>query len=130
MTWWDRVKRAIWKSEAKIATDGQVKKNEEHAQLSGSSSKPHTNKARDPFQLSDIALKWMVDELDNLPADTDHVLWHNEKKTSFMSRFARHRTQAVRGFLHDTMVYGRGTAGDWGISKIMMWRLMGTSLSL
>lgn len=104
VSWWERFKKAISKG------------------TTGAKSAAHLAKTRDPFQLSDIALKWMIDELDNLPKDTDHILWNEEKKHSFMHRFAKKRSDAIKGFMHDTMTIGRGAT----FRQTMMWKLMGT----
>lgn len=103
VSWWERFKTAIFRGATKAK------------------SAAHLAKTRDQFQLSDIALNWMVDELDNLPKDTDHVLWNKEKKHSFKSRFAKNRADAIKGYMHDTMTVGRGVK----FHKTMMWKLMG-----
>ena len=85
------------------------------------------NKEEDAFQLSDIALKWMVDELDHLPGNThgngDQVEWHAELKESFMRRFYNKRNMAIKSPLHDTMVVGGGLA----LGKVLFWNFMGMS---
>ena len=85
--------------------------------------KPHLDKKNDPFQLSDIALKWMIDELDNLPADGDRIRWDVESKGDFVRRFDSdlHEEQAVQAPIHDTMAFGGGSS----FSKTIFWKFMG-----
>ena len=89
--------------------------------------RPTTNKEDDVFQLSDIALKWMMDELDHLPGNTngkgDRLEWHAKEKDSFMRRFYRQRPQAIQSPLHDTMVF----AGGSSLGKVIFWNFMGMS---
>ena len=109
LTWREWIKWVVRKPEAKDASDADPNKT------------AHLDKTKDQFQLSDIALKWMIDELDNLDPKVDHVLWNEDKKQSFLERFAAKRTDAINGFMHDTMVLGRGST-FW---MTMMWKLMG-----
>lgn len=101
---WDRIKRVVIGAKEKQG--------------------PHTNKEKDPFQLSDIALKWMIDELDNIPPkkQTDVVKW-NQNKQGFIDRFKDHRSQAIKGRMHDTLSFGGGSS----LGKTLLWRLMGES---
>ena len=101
--WWQRLMSSFSKPKTPAATQ------------------PHVEKAEDEFQLSDIALKWMIDELDSLPKNEDHVLW-NEQKEYFLKRFAKHSRQAITGRMHDTLSIGGGSS----LGKSLLWRLMGT----
>ena len=80
----------------------------------------HADKRRDWFQLSDIPLKWMVDEIDATPGE---VAWDKRCKTSFMKRFARNRQYAIRGRRHDILRFNRGGS----VSEVIFWRLLGRS---
>ena len=108
VTWWQRLMPWLPRPKKPAATEAGTQE-------------AHIEKEGDRFQLSDIALKWMIDELDNLPQNTDHVLW-NPKKQSFMNRFASHSQQAIQGFLHDTMTIGGGSS----FGKSIFWKIMGT----
>ena len=80
-----------------------------------------TNKSHDWFQLSDLALKWMVDELTLLP---DGRIYFNEnEKEDFLSRYRKHRGRAIWAKMHDTMSFGRGSS----FGMTMMWKIMGES---
>lgn len=83
--------------------------------------------SKDNYQQSDIALKWMIDELDKLGETRDkdgklgdRVKW-NEHKDGFLDHFKTRRFNAVRAPVHDTMRLGGGS----GIFKVMMWNLIG-----
>jgi uncharacterized protein (DUF2235 family) len=78
------------------------------------------DKDSDYFQLSDIALKWMIDELDALPNDRVH--WNSDVKCSFLERFNRHRAKAIRSRMHDTLRLGGGRS----VGKVCFWNLLGT----
>ena len=77
----------------------------------------------DYFQLSDIALKWMMDELDHLPKDKPQ--WDEKEKDSFLRRFARSRHYAIGARMHDTMSFGGGSS----FGKVLLWKFMGASTS-
>ena len=79
------------------------------------------------YQLSDIALKWMMDELDNLPGDK--IQW-NERKDDFVKGFEANGDQAIRdraikARIHNTLSFGGGCS--W--LKVIFWNFMGMSLS-
>jgi hypothetical protein len=78
------------------------------------------DKDSDYFQLSDIALKWMIDELDHLPNDT--VRWNSDVKCSFLERFNLHRAKAIGSRLHDTLRLGGGSS----VGTVIFWNLLGT----
>ena len=79
---------------------------------------------QDWFQLSDLALKWMVDELSNLPDGRVH--WDKEGKQSFLTRYHSHRAKAVKAKMHDTMAFGKGSS----FGMTLMWKFMGKSAYL
>lgn len=82
----------------------------------------NSDKSGDYFQLSDITLKWMMDEMDKLP--TDRIQWNQQSKQSFMERYNNKRGYAVTGRMHDTMAFGRGCS----LSTVMLWKTMGKSI--
>ena len=82
--------------------------------------KPTEDKDSDYFQLSDIALKWMMDELDALP--NDNVRWNSDVKCSFLERFNLHRENAIRARMHDTLRFGGGSSAG----KVFFWKWLGT----
>ena len=89
-------------------------------------TKAQKKKEDDLFQLSDIPLKWMIDELndcDNKSAkvDEDRLNWHGPNKESFEKRYAKHRPETIKGRLHDTERFGGGSAAG----KVIFWNIMG-----
>jgi uncharacterized protein (DUF2235 family) len=83
-------------------------------------TKPTEDKDSDYFQLSDIALKWMMDELDALP--NDNVRWNSDVKCSFLERFNLHRAKAIASRMHDTLRFGGGSSAG----KVLFWNWLGT----
>lgn len=81
------------------------------------------SEADDPLQLSDLALEWMITELDALPAkhSTDQIIWNNHKDI-FLTNFNRKVATAVQAPMHDILKYGGG------VSRLstFMWNVMGT----
>ena len=82
--------------------------------------KPTEDKDSDYFQLSDITLKWMMDELDALP--NDRVRWNSDVKCSFLERFNLHRAKAIGSRMHDTLRFGGGSS----VGKVCFWNWLGT----
>ena len=80
------------------------------------------DEADDPLQLSDLALEWMISELDALPKKhpTDQIEW-NEHKDIFLRNFHHKVEMAVKAPMHDILRYGGG------VSRVstFMWRIMG-----
>ena len=85
------------------------------------------NKAKlesdDALQLSDLALEWMIRELDALPIvhPADQLVW-NEHRDIFLKNFDRKVANAVKAPLHDVLQYGSCVSPI----KTLMWRIMGT----
>ncbi|KAI4240994.1 MAG: hypothetical protein LQ352_007523 [Teloschistes flavicans] len=77
--------------------------------------------ADDPLQLSDLALEWMISELDALPAKhpTDQIEW-NEHKDIFLTNFERKVSTAVQAPMHDILRYGGGVSRF----STFMWYIM------
>jgi Uncharacterized alpha/beta hydrolase domain (DUF2235) len=83
----------------------------------------------DYFQLSDIALKWMIDEIDDVEKErdpTDQLAWDRDEKASFLKRFHDHQNDMATARMHDTMKFGGGSANPF---KILLWNFMGTFVS-
>ena len=84
---------------------------------------------KDHFQLSDIALKWMVDEIDNVESSRedplDHFAWDHKEKASFLRRFEKHKKEMISARMHDTMTWNGGGSKF----KAILWNLMGKSVS-
>ena len=80
------------------------------------------NEADDPLQLSDIALEWMISELDALPAKhpTDKLEW-NDHRDIFLQNYNRKVATAVQAPMHDILRYGGGVSPV----STFLWRIMG-----
>lgn len=109
-----------WRAELDKDADRSKMDPAQVAAYDASTGKPHWDRKNDPFQLSDIALKWMIDEVDNLDAD-ERIAWDPALKDGFMKRFAQHREPMINARMHDTMSFGGGST--WG--KVLMWKFMG-----
>jgi hypothetical protein len=78
---------------------------------------------KDAFQLSDVALDWMIRELE-IVSDLDPVAgvkWSTNKegyKRAF--RTEKSQKQAQNGFIHDSLKFGRGS----GFFKVWLWKMM------
>jgi uncharacterized protein (DUF2235 family) len=79
----------------------------------------HEDKQDDQFQLSDITLKWMIDEIDQL--EEDRIAWDLELKKSYMKRFELHRRTMIQSKMHDTMTFG----GGLGWPMTLLYKIMG-----
>lgn len=60
----------------------------------------HRKAPQNALQLSDTALKWMIDELDMLPGEG--IKW-NRQKDDFLETYRRHFIEAVDSWIHDTL---------------------------
>lgn len=84
----------------------------------------------DRFQLSDIALKWMIDEIDNVELSykdsMEPLAWDRKEKSSFLNRFQKHQDQMISARMHDTMKSGGGSS----TFKVILWNFMGMFVSL
>lgn len=84
---------------------------------------------KDPFQLSDVALSWMIREVE-LVGELDPraaVKWSTNVagyKRAFST--AKSQKQAVKGFIHDSLRFGTGT----GFFTVLLWKWMGESSSI
>lgn len=80
----------------------------------------------DYFQLSDIALKWMVDEIDDVEQQQTpdiRFAWEASRKISFLDRFQNHKNEMIGAKMHDTM---RRSGGSPTVSwfKVFFWNFM------
>ena len=81
------------------------------------------NEEDDPLQLSDLALKWMIDELDGLPAIHPHdKMYWNKHKDIFLENFKSKESMAVRAPMHDILKFGGGVSR----TSTLMWHILGT----
>ena len=89
---------------------------------------PSLNEKNDSFQASDIALKWMIDELNKLGAkvDGDQIQWDKESLDTFNAGYKKKKTDAIRSNLHDTMKLGGGSS----LGMVILWNILGIPLSL
>lgn len=86
------------------------------------------NSDDDYFQLSDIALKWMMDEVDGVEEDfvkepTDRLAWDSVEKANFLRRFQQNKDQMISARMHDTMTLDGGSTNKL---KVLLWNFMGT----
>ncbi|KAF7507318.1 hypothetical protein GJ744_010752 [Endocarpon pusillum] len=86
----------------------------------------HENKDDDYFQLSDIALKWMMDEVDDVEASrveepTDRLAWDAEEKANFLRRFQQNKDEMISARMHDTMTWNGGSSNKL---KVMLWNFI------
>ena len=81
------------------------------------------SEADDPVQLSDIALEWMVSELENLPEE-EQIAW-NYHKNIFKKNFYNKIKDAITAPQHDLLKYGGGG------SRVMtfLWHFLGEQSS-
>ena len=97
------------------------------AKESGDARKTTDN---DYFQLSDIALKWMMDEIDDVESNyepaKERFAWDAADKADFLLRFEKHKPEMVSARMHDTLTFGGGA--KWG--KVLMWKFIGMFITL
>jgi hypothetical protein len=83
---------------------------------------PSKNLERDPFQLSDVALAWMIRELELVgKREPSAALTWRHGLDRFKKRFIREKETAMHGFMHDSLSFGCGT----GFFKVCLWKFMG-----
>ncbi|KAI9147233.1 hypothetical protein HJFPF1_13268 [Paramyrothecium foliicola] len=75
----------------------------------------------DAFQMSDVALSWMIDELELVEKlePLSAVKW-SENAQDYKELYQAHKTQALRGVIHDSLVFG----GYAAFFKVLMWQVM------
>ncbi|KAJ3549893.1 hypothetical protein NM208_g266 [Fusarium decemcellulare] len=77
----------------------------------------------DRLQMSDIPLEWMIREVKKVGQEDPSaaVHWcHSLENFEEQMKDGEQRTQAARGFMHDCLSFGRGTA----FLKVLMWKFM------
>lgn len=77
----------------------------------------------DFYQLSDIPLKWMIDELehlDNHGYEDSKIKW-SAAKDGFLKHFGERRNDTLTSDSHDTMRLGGGSS----LAKVVFWNFMG-----
>lgn len=79
---------------------------------------------KDAFQLSDVALSWMIQELE-LVGEQDpmaSVKW-SRNVHGYKRAFAQEQSQkqALKGLIHDSLKTGTGT----GLATVLLWKFMG-----
>ena len=81
--------------------------------------------AGDPVQLSDITLKWMIEELDKVEEYHPEVkiAW-NHHRDIFMKNIGDHYHQAVTAEIHDLLKFG-GWSNWRKWPKTLMWQIAG-----
>lgn len=82
--------------------------------------------ADDPYQLSDIALNWMIDELNKLGKHGDQIQWDKKSIEDFKNGYKLREADAIKSHMHDTMKFGRGSS--WGM--VIFWNILGISKTL
>ena len=82
------------------------------------------DEADDPVQLSDIALEWMITELQQLPAEHPaERLAFNEHVDIFLKNIHRKKEEVYRARIHDVLRFGGGIS----ILKVLFWNFLGES---
>ena len=78
--------------------------------------------AKDPFQMSDLALAWMIRELELVGKQDPSaaVKWCN-RVNGFKRRFQKRKKQALNGLIHDSLQFSSGT----GFFTVLLWKFMG-----
>ncbi|KAA8898764.1 hypothetical protein FN846DRAFT_961864 [Sphaerosporella brunnea] len=71
------------------------------------------------IQLSDIALEWMLQELEDLPDPQEEKLaFESDRKKAFLEKFKQHRATAIKDSIcHDALAWNKG----WGWPSVMGW---------
>ncbi|WPH03724.1 Hypothetical protein R9X50_00660700 [Acrodontium crateriforme] len=101
-TWWQRF-RKLWTTVRPKGATKDVRK--------------------DAFQLSDVALSWMIREME-LVGEKDPaaaVKWSDNAR-GYKAAFARDESQkqALKGIIHDSLTLGSGTS----LFKVLLWKFM------
>ncbi|KPM35161.1 hypothetical protein AK830_g11416 [Neonectria ditissima] len=82
---------------------------------------PSRDIRKDPFQMSDIPLAWMIRELELVgeKEPSAAVKWCKSVK-GFKKRFQKKKQQALQGFIHDSLSFNCGTS----FFKVLLWKFM------
>ncbi|KAI5817743.1 hypothetical protein BZA77DRAFT_309341 [Pyronema omphalodes] len=77
-------------------------------------------KTKDDIQLSDVALEWMINELDSIPEPPEEKLAFNHRRDEFLNRMKAKQTNAIDDSeIHDALSFGKG----WNMFGVMFWWL-------
>lgn len=83
----------------------------------------------DAFQMSDVALSWMIQELEYVATIDEQagVKW-SKSKDGYKKAFAQEKSQnqALRGPIHDSLVFGNCSS----FFKVLFWKFLGKTISL
>ena len=87
---------------------------------------PASDVTDDYFQLSDITLKWMVNEIRDVDEQSmkfgKPLVWNVVERDGFLKRFQSHMGDMMTAKLHDTMVRNGGSeTNTW--AKLLLWNL-------
>lgn len=125
-------KPALLAQDPKLKTAHVVERIEEcffmgnHGDVGGGWAAPgndiERDEADDPVQLSDIAMNWMLEQLDQVGKDDPtNALAFNHNKDVFTQNFRRKRRDAELATLHDPLKFGGGLS--W--INVVAWNLLG-----
>ncbi|KAL0943399.1 sporulation associated protein [Colletotrichum truncatum] len=75
----------------------------------------------DRLQMSDVALAWMIREVELVgeKEPTAALKWRENVK-DFKARYAKKKKQAMKGVIHDSLAFNCGT----GFFTVLLWKLM------
>lgn len=82
----------------------------------------NVDEANDPVQLSDIALEWMIRELQKLPVDDQ--LMFNEHVDIFLNNIGGKKKEMYTAKIHDVLKFNGGESA----LKVLFWNFLGESL--
>lgn len=76
----------------------------------------------DRLQLSDVALAWMIREVEIVgEKDPSAAVKWRKNVHDFKEHFAKKKKHAMKGAIHDSLALGRGTS----LFKVLLWKFMG-----
>lgn len=84
---------------------------------------PSDDVRTDPFQISDLALAWMIEEVE-LAGQRDPsaaVKWSEDHVGWFQRRFRKNREQAMSSPIHDSLKFSSGS----GFLTVLLWIFLG-----
>ena len=79
---------------------------------------------KDAFQLSDIPLAWMIDELEAVKAADEAnngLIFHPQKLKLFKDEFKARQVEAYEGPVHDPLSF----SGGCSFGQVLLWKFMG-----
>lgn len=79
-------------------------------------------KTKEDIQLSDVALEWMINEINSIPEPQEEKLAFNHRRDEFLKRMHAKRADAIEdSLIHDALSFGKG----WNWLGVMFWWLFG-----